>query len=399
MATYRYVTADVLTGRTLEELPLKVDSFSQQISAKGDLRASLALAGLVNAAGLPIDWRTATVPKRSAVYVIRDDTQVVWGGIITAREPATDGISARITAETFEGYLARRRVKTTLAYGSPTDVFTIVRDIIAQIQAVTGGNIRLAVSAGAAGYSQAITYNGYARTKVLDELVRLSEIAPGFEFTIRHDRDNTTGVFTPTLVLVAGQMNTGLSPILAEQPGNMLQHPTYPETVAANAVTGVGKGDGPAMLIYEAVDPLGELANGYPIYEDELSVKEEDDLGRLTARTQTDLATRLVDAVVPTVTLKADGNPSFGSYPLGVPCRLRITSPYFPANANGAPGLDITRRVTGWTVTPPSAGNGEQVTLALSGGTYKITAPIDDQKFARWLRDVESRVRTIETAR
>jgi hypothetical protein len=78
---------------------------------------------------------------------------------------------------------------------------------------------------------------------------------------------------------------------------------------------------------------------------------------------------------------------------------LRITSPYFPANANGAPGLDITRRVTGWTVTPPSAGTGEQVTLALSGGTYKITAPIDDQKFARWLRDVESRVRTIETAR
>lgn len=351
MGSYRYVVADTLTGLPLEELEFQVSSFSQELGGRGELSADLPLGDLAG-----IDWRSVTVPFKTSLYVIRDDTQVVWGGVINSRDKAADDSRASIRAETFETFLNRRRVKTTLTYGSPTDTHTIVAGIITNIQAQAGGNLGITINAvpATSGNLQTISYPGYARTKAWDEITRLGELDPAFEAGITHTRSIGSGLFRPVLNLGSPRLNDTLAPVLAEYPGNVLSY-TYPEAGVANAVTGLGKGDGASKLIAEAVDSLGQIAAGYPLVEDDLALGEEESLNRLTTRTQTDLAARLVDYVVPTVTLNGDApGLEFGSFPLGIPCRLRATSLYHPSlGGTGAPGIDVTRRITGWSVKPP----------------------------------------------
>lgn len=395
VTAYRYITADMLTGSPLAELPLKCQNFSQQLSGVGSMTATLPLGSLPPS----LDWRAATRERRTTVNILRND-QVVWGGPIMKNRPTDDGRSAEITAETWEGYLDRRRIKTTLTF-TDTDVYQIVRSILNALQRdVLGGNARMAVEAGMGGYIQTITYPASARNKALDAITKLSQVAPYFEFYVAVDRDRATGVFTPTLVLQRTTAHTDELPVVAEFPGNARSY-DYPSdgSNAANAITGVGKGDGDAQLMVEVTDEAGELASGYPIYEDELQAKDEDNLERLTALTETELVARLVDYVVPTVELDGDSIPQFGSYPIGINCLLRATSLYHPPSATGAPGLVVTRRVTGWTVTPAAAGQQEKVQLALATGAGKVVPAMDARRFPRWLAALERRVRTMELAR
>lgn len=388
MPEYRYILADMLSGRPLAELPLDCQDFSAQLCGVGAASADLYLDGTYPT------WRTDVIERRTTLNILQDGA-CVWGGPVMKRDPASNGTTARLSAESWEGYLARRRIKTSLTYDG-TDLFDIIRDIIATIQAVPGGNVRMQVAAGLAGSVQTISYADYARVKVLDAITHLSQLVPNFEFFVSVAQGDD-GVFTPTLNLARPRFATGLPPILVEYPGNVVSY-DYPEdgTKAANAVTGIGKGDGAAMLLVEVADSLGELAEGWPIYEDELSAKDEDDPGRLADLTANELTSRLVDYVVPTVEVRAGTPPVFGSYPLGIDCRLRVTSPYHPAAADGSPGLDVTRRVTGWRVKPSAQ---PTVTLALATGQGRIQPPQDHTAFPRWLADLEKRVRTIETAR
>lgn len=388
MAEYRVFCADSLTGNLIEELPFDVSSYSQAINGVGTLTATLALGDIP--AG--VNWQGATTVKRTLIVVQRNGSYV-WAGYLMKRRPTDGGTKAEITCETLEGYLARRRIKTDLTYSSATDVFTIVRGIIDQLQAVGNGNMNLAYDTNLAGQTATVTYLGKDRTKALDAFNRLAEIAPGFEYTITWSRAGST--FTPTLTLAAPGLNVGLDAIVFEYPGNAADY-SYDEDGgnAPNALTGVGADSGGVPLMDEETDSLGELAHGYPIYEDEWQAKDETVLAHLQARTQTVLAAQLADYAVPTVDLRGDSIPGFGDFALGAPARLRATSLYHPAGLNGAPGVDVLRRVTGWTVTP---GPPEKVSLTLGSTTGKIVAPAKRRTQAAYLRDLDRRLRTLET--
>lgn len=282
-----------------------------------------------------------------------------------------------------------------------TDVFTIIRGLLDTIQGHLGGALGLDVDTTiSAGWTQTVAWKYEDRAVVWDEIQRLAETGGTAEMYIDVQQDPATGTFAPFLNLDTPQINAELPPIVLEYPGNVLQHPTYPEAVVANAVAGLGKGDGVSKLIYEAIDTAGQIAEGYPLVDSDLSVGEEDDLARLTARTKVDLAVRLADNAIPQVVINGDTpGLEFGSFPLGVPARLRVTSPYFPASTMGAPGLDATFRVVGWSVKPPSDGGIEEVTLTLASGLGKIRPPLDDRRFQRWLRNLERRVTVFETRR
>lgn len=392
--TYRYITADMATGVPFAELPLKCQNFSQLLSGTGSLTATLALGDVP----AHVDWHAATLERHTTINVLRDE-DVVWAGPIMKNRPTNNGRTAEITAETWEGYLARRRIKTTAAFVS-VDVFDIVRSLLTSIQTVIGGNVRMAVTAGTtAGYTQTVTYDQNARPKLLDEIIKLSQVAPHFEFFVTVARDDN-GVFNPTLNLRKITALAEQPPIVAQFPGNVRSY-EYPSDGAsvANAITGIGKGDSTSQLLVEVIDTSGELASGYPIFEDELSLKDEADITRLTALTQTELAARLVDYVVPIVVMDGDSLPTFGSYPLGIGCQLRATSLYHPSGPGGRPGLIVSRRVTGWTVTPSAAGQQEVVQLALATGAGKVVPQMDRFTFARYLASLEKRVRTMEIAR
>ena len=75
--------------------------------------------------------------------------------------------------------------------------------------------------------------------------------------------------------------------------------------------------------------------------------------------------------------------------------RLRATSPYHPAGGNGQPGLDVIRRVTGWSVVPTPQ---ERVTLTLAASTGKILGPAGSRDQNTYLRELDRRLRVLETA-
>lgn len=387
MAEYRYLFCDALTGVLLEELPLTCQSYSQQINGAGSLTGTLALGGLST-----VDWRSATTVNRTLAIVLRNSSPV-WGGIVTKRRPTEGGATCEVTAETLEGWLSRQELQVDMPF-TGADVFDIARAIITQVQSVTGGNIRLIVTAGASGQVATVTYTGTDSTKALDAINALAEVSPGFEYVVTWSRSGN--VFSPTLNLAAPGLSNGLDAVLLEYPGNLVDY-DYPEdgTAAPNAVTGVGDAGGGVPLLARAYDTTGQLAAGYPVTYGQVQFKTETDYGRLLARTTTAMQAGLADFVVPTAVLRGDADPAFGSFPLGIACRLRATSLYHPAGLNGIPGLDVTRRITGWTVNPSAAT--ESVNLAMASTTGKVTVPASQRSIGDYLADLDRRVRELAT--
>lgn len=385
MAEYRYLFCDALTGVLLEELPLDCQSFGQVISGAGTLTSTLPLSGITP------NWRGATETKRTVTIALRGG-QIAWGGWITKRRPTDGGTKAEITAETLEGWLAEQEIQSDLTFTN-TDVFDIVRGILAHVAGQAGGNMRIDAGTNLAGYTQTVTYLGKDSTKVGDAIAKLAEVAPGFEYTIRWQR--TGQVFTPYMTLASPGLSSGLDAIVLEYPGNLTDY-DYPEDgkAARNVLTGVGADNAGTPLLARVEDSTGELAAGVPRLPGQLQLKDETDQTRLTARTTTALQAGLVDYVVPTAELRGDADPQFGDFPLGIAARLRATSLYHPAGVNGTPGLQVTRRVIGWSVNP--AGQ-ERVNVAFGATTGKITLPAGWKSISDYLRDVDRRLRELAT--
>jgi hypothetical protein len=357
-------------------------NFSQVVSAAGTLTASIALPQAA-------DWLTATNPKRCRVLVVIEDGRVVWDGWIIKRRPSNSGASAEINAETLEGWLGRQEIQTDLTF-TGADTFDIVRSLVSYVAGQAGGNMRLAMDTNLAGYTQSVTFAGKDSTTLTDALSKLAEVPPGFEWTITTQR--VGNVFTPALTLATPTLGSGTGDgILLEFPGNVLTY-DYPQDglAAPNVLTGVGAMGGTDPLIARVEDSTGELATGVPRVPGRLQVKDETDLTRLTQRTTTALQADLADAAVPAATIRADVDPPFGSYPLGTTARLRATSPYHVAGSGGAPGLDITRRVVGWTVNPSQ----NTVALTLSATGVK---PRRARTIGAYLVDLDRRVNQIAT--
>ena len=136
MATYRYLFADLLSGTLLEELPVTCTSFARALNAAGNLSCSLNLSDLGD-----LDWRGATEPRRTGLYVERDDRALVWGGVVWKRRPGNGGQTAEIEASTFESYFAHRRIKQTQSF-TAVDVFGVARALLASVAAEPNGAAR-----------------------------------------------------------------------------------------------------------------------------------------------------------------------------------------------------------------------------------------------------------------
>ncbi len=80
---YRFILSDVLTGQVLSDaVSLRVSSYARRLNNATTCQAVLDLASpSVRALTDPV---AATEPRRSALWVIRNETPV-WGGIIWTR--------------------------------------------------------------------------------------------------------------------------------------------------------------------------------------------------------------------------------------------------------------------------------------------------------------------------
>jgi hypothetical protein len=83
--------------------------------------------------------------------------------------------------------------------------------------------------------------------------------------------------------------------------------------------------------------------------------------------------------LTPLLTLGADQQPAVKDITLGSWCFFNATSPLHPAGPNGEWGLQLTGRITGWTLYPPTDQQSEYSALQMGtleeiGGQIYIPA-------------------------
>jgi len=100
---YTYLAADIFNDEAISELPMRDVQFNWQINKPGELSGTIAAPELPNIR----DYFTATVPGRTAIYVLRDG-QPVWGGIIWKRTFGSDSREVKIEADTWDSYMYHR---------------------------------------------------------------------------------------------------------------------------------------------------------------------------------------------------------------------------------------------------------------------------------------------------
>ena len=100
---YIYLAVDLFTDRAISELPLLDVTMSWAINKPGELSGSIPIGAFksINA------YAAASVPSRTALYVLRDGVPI-WGGIIWKRTVSSDSRTIKIEADTWDSYMYHR---------------------------------------------------------------------------------------------------------------------------------------------------------------------------------------------------------------------------------------------------------------------------------------------------
>ena len=359
MANYRYLFADLLTNTILAELPLTAVNFTQQLNAAGTFTGELLLSG-VNAANLNV--ANATIPARTAIYVDRDGV-LVWGGVLWAREYSSQTQRLKLTAREFESYFERRRITTDTVF-SNTDQLTAAQTIITNAQAVTGGNIGVAVGTETSGVLINRTVYGYEYKTVFSLMQDLSRSATGFDFNIYIYYDSNNN---PAKLLRLGYPRYGrvyssssISAPVFEMPGNIIEY-TWPEDggTAANTIYAIGAGSNPGRLTSIATDGT-KIGAGWPLLEDQSNYSDVSDATLLSNLANGQVSVVSYPPTTIKITVPPYSDPIFGSYEVGDDARIRIVDDRFPS------GLDATYRIVAFNVTAGENNAPETVTITLT---------------------------------
>lgn len=100
---YRYYTTNIVTNTVIGEIPFEDVSFERAIKSSGNFDGKITITEQTN----NLDLYNATLPGKTALYVVRDGV-AVWGGIIWGRTYDLVGRSLSISASEFASYLSRR---------------------------------------------------------------------------------------------------------------------------------------------------------------------------------------------------------------------------------------------------------------------------------------------------
>src|SRR3954447_16379509 len=97
--TYRYYTADLLTGNVLGDIKLTGTSAGMELGGQGTFDGTFMLGQPLDSYNLAL-----TIPGRTALYIERND-ELIWGGIIWSRMHSNDDSRViDISALVFDSY-------------------------------------------------------------------------------------------------------------------------------------------------------------------------------------------------------------------------------------------------------------------------------------------------------
>lgn len=404
MATWTYVFTDLLTGVEKASLPMVDVSFDQVLNGVGKF------SGMVPTTDPKIralDPWGATEKRRTALYVHRDD-QVVWGGIVWGRDRDQDTPGLRITAATFESWLAvaylRSDVSTVdMQLGAPGNLGGM---LLGSVQSYP--NADLGIDYTGVGYPWDIGQGGDGtgelkvggKVYVAADLKTLTEYFEEWvdvwrvpiEWRIDVGYSPVTG-YTRTMVIAEGAIYEGRNPIDLSYPGRLLTW-AYPEDGSAQANVMHGAASG--LFDYALASEVGsdELQAGYPVIGGETSLSGSDVTApRLDARVKTALVDALAQGEKLTgLTVSAD-DPDLSSYLVGDVVNAEVTHVSFrewPAAA-----VFDGYRITGRKVTVGQGKAADLVALTVDPPADQLPRSV---AITATLRDMLRRLRNLEAA-
>jgi hypothetical protein len=367
VAVYRCIAADLRTGTKIAELPIRSLSFSQTLNEAGDASGVLALPAPTTAAN-----RTTAATFNDAVdearrqLIIEREGVIVWCGIVWLAPYDDDTQTRSIRAAEDWSYFRRRRIDYDAAW-TATDQLTIAKALVDNAQASPGGSINITTSASTSGVTRSYSAGRYELKPVAEAFEDLATMTTGFDFGIDSVWSGSTLVKTLRLYYPRKGRNFRQTGHVFEIGRNVLSF-TWPTdgTRVSNKVWATGNGEGTSMLISSASDatqiqPLSAGGPGYPLLEDVVSLKDENEQTNLDARALARVQYTATPVVLPTLTVRADLDPVLGSYITGDACRIIIPPNYSPRFPNG---LDTYRRIVGFSVDVSDEGT-EAVILTL----------------------------------
>lgn len=369
---YRYVFADLLTDRTICELPLTGVSFDQRIIQPGTFRGTIPIPNRATAEQarkvIPtLPEETHTGPGRTVAYVYRGAE--IWGPyLIWSATPQSDErgrITVPIQGAGLESYLDHVEIREDLAYSGADQTSGIAAGLVAHMQSDPQADIGLTVTAPASGTLRDRTYKRSEAASYGARLIELANVDGGFEYMVRAyvGSGGRTREF-----LAMTQLGSADTDHLFSQPGNVLAW-SYGSDATSAATSYQTRGDTVSDDVAASSEPLmstvgaGQasalLAAGWPRLDRTVDYQSVTEQPTLDAYARWWAATRPGVVRIPEATVRLDERTSFSPGQLGDYARLKLVNDWFP-RIDRRPSFSRRWRVVGAEITPVSRENGQE---------------------------------------
>ena len=308
--TLSWLSVDARTGGVLADLPdLDVPKVSRSICRYDSTTATLPVPTA------PDGWQLAT-REGGAVMILLDDTQPIWGGLVTQCVPGS-GDTIPMSLATEESYLDRRYVGDVTYTGVGQNA--IVADLIARYVATgpLGGIPIRVVQVGGAGTLRDRSYTDASDKSIYSVLTELAGVVGGPEWTIEWEHLTSPERYCPVLYVgarIGTQVMAGMAPSAVFDLPGCITEMTNPRDYSA------GKGANDVMATSSAtadVRPQSphQLApdDGRPTYEHRFTPSTSiTDVSTLTDHAQAALASLAPGASAVTLSAAVVAAPKLG---------------------------------------------------------------------------------------
>jgi|GEM_PF-1335408 len=364
---WTYLVGDLRSGLIAGELPLYNVRMSKTLGESGTVNASLLVSGAVRG-----DLYQLTTPARTALYALRGD-RVWWGGIIWTRRYNSQSGMLDVGGADWWSYFNHRKVLPVLNPGDEVstrvtefagDQNQIARDLVAQAQSHTGGDIGVQLDGSLSGVERSRTYYGYELNSVGDALTALQNVegGPDMMFDCAPTLDGQgrpvrlLRIGAPTL----GQLGTAH---VLEYGGNVAGYSWQSDGARmATRWFAVGAGMDYSQLTAWAQNE-SRHADGWPLLEGESNYSTVESLSTLQGHAEADLWAARLPVALASMDMVPGKSPGVGEISPGDDARVVIDDDFFRA------GLDTRMRVVSITVSP---GEVEKATLTMGALTEDV---------------------------